>query len=450
MSENKGIKKVCMISMNKMSENKEIKKACMISTHGYFDAKPKLGLIDTGGQVVYVLELAKEMAKKGVEVDIYTRKFENRDDFEDVCKGVRIIRIPCGGEHFIPKEWLYEFLPDYIKNMVNFIRRCNIRYDVINSHYCDAGYVGMKVSKKLGIPHIHTAHSLGAWKQELIKGDPKALEKKFRFKLRIKTEKKIYDKSEFVIATTYLQKEKYIESYNLNQEKIKVVPCGFEERFQPMKVDRKQMSVDLPERFILTLGRMAENKGYDLFIKAVEPILKKFKDIDVVIAAGSLHDTDYERLLRKNLKHITRELGIKNRIIFMSDFIPLKEVPSVYNLAEIFVVASTYEPFGITAIEAMACKKPLVLTSLGGLKDFMTDRENAMIVDPRDTLSLSGAMDQLLTDKELYKKIAENGYQYTLNTFTWDAVAEKMLGIYVEAIKKQEDKIKEILRSCVK
>ena len=154
----------------------------MLSTHGYFDPVPQLGRTDTGGQVVYVLQLAKALSKCKVKVDIYTRWFDSSkkqiDPMPD-CPGVRVIRVRAGPWEFIPKEEIYDILPELAENVIRFIQEKNIRYDLFHGHYVDGGIVSLDVAKAFGKPTFFTAHSLGAWKREQMGGEPKEMENKY-------------------------------------------------------------------------------------------------------------------------------------------------------------------------------------------------------------------------------------------------------------------------------
>jgi len=134
----------------------------MISTHGYVAAEPELGKPDTGGQVVYVLELSKCLGRMGYQVDILTRHFENQPRSEKLSQRVRVLRFPCGGAGFIPKETLCEHIPEWVANVRRFIKAKRLRYSFINSHYWDAGLAGQSLANKLNIPHLHTPHSIGS------------------------------------------------------------------------------------------------------------------------------------------------------------------------------------------------------------------------------------------------------------------------------------------------
>jgi len=143
----------------------------MVSTHGYVSANPPLGAADTGGQVVYVLELSKDLAKQGYEVDIWTRKFESQQEIETVAEHVRIIRMPSGGKEFIPKEYLHESLEAWVQNAWRFIQAHNLNYEFVNSHYWDAGIAGEGMASMMGVPHLHTPHSVGVWKMRQMETD---------------------------------------------------------------------------------------------------------------------------------------------------------------------------------------------------------------------------------------------------------------------------------------
>jgi len=143
----------------------------MVSTHGYVAAQPPLGAADTGGQVVYVLELAKKLAQLGFQVDIWTRRFADQPEIDLVSDRVRVLRMPCGGSDFIDKEYLVRHLPEWAENALRFIKRHKLKYQFLNSHYCDAGFATARLAEALDVPHVHTPHSLGLWKKQLMERD---------------------------------------------------------------------------------------------------------------------------------------------------------------------------------------------------------------------------------------------------------------------------------------
>src|SRR5688572_28566608 len=132
----------------------------MISTHGYVAAEPEFGKPDTGGQVVYVLELSKCLGMMGFQVDVLTRQFEDQPTVETISDGVRLLLFPCGGEEFIPEETLCDFIPEWVRNVSKFIRNEGLDYKFIYSHYWDAGLAGQALANEHGILHFHTPHSI--------------------------------------------------------------------------------------------------------------------------------------------------------------------------------------------------------------------------------------------------------------------------------------------------
>ncbi|MFW5653129.1 MAG: glycosyltransferase, partial [Planctomycetota bacterium] len=208
----------------------------MISTHGYVSAEPEFGKPDTGGQVVYVLELAKCFGRMGYDVDILTRQFEGQPAEEPVIDNVRILRFGCGGDKFIPKETLCNHIPEWVDHALRYVRENALPYMFINSHYWDAGLAGQMLADQLEIPHIHTPHSIGSWKRDNMDGDREENERKYNFRTRIREEKIIYDESDAVIATTPVQREILLKSeYDVPDDKIYVVPPGYDDtRFFPV------------------------------------------------------------------------------------------------------------------------------------------------------------------------------------------------------------------------
>jgi len=195
----------------------------MVSTHGYVAASPPLGAADTGGQVVYVLELSRKLAQLGYEVDIWTRHFEDQPTVDVLNDHVRVIRVPCGGRQFIPKEYLYRNLVEWSENALRFIKKRGLKYAFINSHYWDAGVAGQRLAEVLHMPHLHTPHSIGIWKKRQMEqdhpDDAANFEKRYNFKERIHHERLLYATADLVVATTPQQAELLVQDYGLSEER---------------------------------------------------------------------------------------------------------------------------------------------------------------------------------------------------------------------------------------
>jgi len=414
-----------------------MKRILMVSTHGYFEGSPSFGRADTGGQIVFVIELSKALAKLGYKVDILTRQFEDFEQSEQLNEDVRIVRMPCGGREFVPKEYLVKYLPELIDGFIEYCKHNNLRYEFIDSHYWDAGFVGIRLATVFNIPHAFTPHSLGIWKEmnmrqsltrEGIKINETDFEAEYNFKQRNTTEKAIMESASQVIATTPEQKNIVYERYGIPEGKIAIIPPGFfPEKYCKMgenDLRKAREKYSLPVRFALTVGRIASNKGYDLLIKAFKYVVQEVPDVKLVFAIGSDEPSDVEK--REELSQLAESVGLADNVPLFGH---IKELEAFYNAAEILVMPSTYEPFGMVAIEAMACGTPAVVTSLGGLKDFLVDGEDALFANPLDSQALAETIVKLLKDKGLQKEISRKGYEKAHSTFTWEKVAESTLGI---------------------
>jgi mannosylfructose-phosphate synthase len=405
----------------------------MISTHGYVAAQPELGKPDTGGQVVYVLELSKCMARMGYHVDILTRQFENQPKTESVAERVRILRFPCGADKFIPKETLCEYIPEWVVSVSRFVEGKRLRYSVVNSHYWDAGMAGQMLANRLGLPHLHTPHSIGSWKRDNMDGDAEELERKYNFGRRIRKEKIIYDECDGLIATTPLQRDILKGSeYDVPTEKIHVVPPGYDDtRFFPVsqatrRALRQETGLEGP--VVLALGRIARNKGYDLLLQAMPVVFSRVEGAKLMLAVGSTEPNEQERAQLEELKALARELNICDRVIF-HDYIADADLPNSYRMADVFALSSRYEPFGMTAVEAMACGTPAVVTTEGGLWEQITWGLDALYANPFDPPAFGHAISFVLQHPRISSQLAKYGSQTARAHFTWTGIAQQILGV---------------------
>lgn len=405
----------------------------MISTHGYVSAEPQFGKPDTGGQVVYVLELSKHLARLGYKVDIATRRFENQPAVEQVAPKVRVLRFSCGGRDFIPKETLCEHIPEWVTNVKRYIYAKKLRYAFINSHYWDAGIAGQALANSLKIPHMHTPHSIGAWKRENMDGDPDELERIYNFKKRIREEKVVYDECNVLLATTPQQRDILKASeYDVPAKKIHVIPPGYDDtRFFPVSTAtraalKRELGIEGP--IVLALGRVAENKGYDLLIQAMKPVLQRIPDAKLLLAIGSTEPNQFEIEYVDKLRAMARDMGFLDRVLF-HDYIPDEELPDYYRAADVFTLSSRYEPFGMTAVESMACGTPTIVTTEGGLWEQVVWGLEAVYANPFDPEAYGHAVCSVLQQPRVASQLAKYGSHKARAHFTWTGVAQQILNL---------------------
>jgi len=419
-----------------MSTKSTLPRIAMVSTHGYVAANPPLGAADTGGQVVYVLELSKKLAQLGYEVDIWTRQFEDQPEIEAVAEQVRIIRARCGGLNFIAKEYLYEKLPQWGENALRFINQHGLKYEFINSHYWDAGVAGQHLSEVLDVPHLHTPHSLGVWKKRQMEndypGDAAKFEKQYNFAKRIHHERLLYESANMVLATTPPQRELLLSDYEVPEAKCRMIPPGYDDnRFFPVSEAterslRQKLGFSGP--VVMAVGRLARNKGYDLLIQGFQLVAQRNPDAALHLAVGGTNLAPLEEAILGELKGLVAELGLQERVQFGS-FIPDDQLADYYRAADVFVLSSRYEPFGMTAIEAMACGTPTVVTIHGGLFRALTFGRHALYADPFDREDLGIMIHKILKHPRLRARLARMGAHKARSLFTWTGVAQQLIAL---------------------
>jgi mannosylfructose-phosphate synthase len=405
----------------------------MLSTHGYVDPVPQLGRTDTGGQVGYVLQLAKAFAKQGTKVDIYTRWFDHsKKQIDPVPEypDVNVIRIPAGPQKFIAKEEIYAVLPELAENMIEFVKKNGSQYDFFHGHYVDAGIVTLDVAKAFDKSSFFTAHSLGAWKREQMGGDPVEMEKKYNFKLRIKEELRIFKSVRAQTVTTELQREKLKELYGFSSDNVVVISPGVDvHTFCPANISEEPVDTKLPERYVFCLSRIDSNKGHDLLLKAFDLVREEIDDVHLVIGGGSPQPRQVEQQVFDSMKKIIDELSMHENVHIIG-YVPDELLVPSYQHAELFVLPSIFEPFGMTALEAMACGRAVVASKFGGIKNVIVSGENGVLVDPADQKEFAAAMIELLNEPKSAEGMGLRGRETIQKSYSWEAIADKHFAFY--------------------
>jgi len=406
----------------------------MLSTHGYVGAQPEFGLPDTGGQVVFVLELAKQFRDLGYTVDIVTRRFEDQPEFDDMGHNLRVWRIPFGGKDFIRKEDMHDHLDEFVETFKAMVADAQIRYDVVNSHYWDAGYAGQRLSEELGIAHVHTPHSLGSWKRQDMEGDPQHIESNYRFDERIRKEFLTFRRCDYVIATTNQQVEILMKDYDVPDSHMAMIPPGIDEsRYTP--ISRSQTSIlrrklKFKKNDVYTVGRAAANKGYDLLIRALPELREMVPDARLQLAVGANSAADRQKV--EKWKALASELGVTEHVNWLG-YVAEPEMPAQYRAAPVFALPSRYEPFGMTAVEAMACGTPCVVTIHGGLEEMFDFGSHALFADPKRPREFAVMLSMPLRYPQLRDRLSIAGARFARRMFGWRGIARRSLVVFDRA-----------------
>lgn len=403
----------------------------MISLHGYVAASPELGKPDTGGQVVFVLELAKRFARLGYRVDVVTRRFEDQPAEDRINDNLRVWRIPFGGKQFIRKEDMHDHYRDFVTNLLASVRRNKRRYDVVNSHYWDAGVAGQQIAEELQIPHIHTPHSLGWWKAKDMESLHESDFADYRFEERIRREFILYRTCDMVIATSEQQAQLIEEEYALPHDHIVMIPPGIDEhRFTattPEELARIRERLKMSINDVYVVGRAATNKGYDLIIDALPHLQKMQPQARLVLAAGANSEDD--KALVNGWMQQAAELGVAGSIDWRG-YIADDALVDHYRAAGVFALPSRYEPFGMTAVEAMSCGTPTVLTTHGGLHAQIEFGLHGLVADPTRPEEFAAMINMPMQHPWLREKLSVEGARFARRAFGWTGIARRTIDVF--------------------
>jgi mannosylfructose-phosphate synthase len=421
--------------MNKQNnKKKKINRVCMLNPQGYVQNPPPLGKTDTGGQTLYVLELARALAKKNIKVDIVTRQFENQKQEEQIFDKVKIVRIPSGNSHFVQKEKMYELIPEMAENTMRYLQKKRKHYDIIHSHYWDGGYAGNLLSKMLDVPHVHTPHSLGKLKKvEMMAVEEIPLLKlkpMYRYHVRIAIEQQIMNKADAIAVLCEISRIQVLQHYIVDFEKLHVIYPGIDTDVFTTKRNSYDKKLNLHKNAVLTVSRMVPAKGLDRLIEALALIRNK-ADFHLYMGGGTESNMSNEEIeTEAKIKALIKKYKMEKMVTMIGHVSHDKLLPAYYRNSSIFILASRYEPFGLTTLEAMACGVTPIVSSVAGSKEVVVDGLNGFIIDTHDRKSLALLIQKLLLDHKLRKKVADNAAFTIKEHYSWDKIVEKFINLY--------------------
>ena len=400
----------------------------MISDHS--DPLAKIGTKEAGGQNVYVLNLCHFLARLGVKVDIYTRWDKpSKTGIVEINKNFRVIRVKAGPKKYISRDSFLNVIEEFTANVVKIIKDEDLKYDIIHSNYWFSGIIGLKLARTLNIPQLHVYHSIGQNRFNTLKEFIHQQQDYVFYETRIAWEKQIAHRVSGIIATSPIEQNEICQFFDVKKGKIKCIPVGVDiEVFKPGSQAKSRKSLKLPERspILLYVGRIEWRKGIETLLKADAQLPTRWKDAQLYIIGGGQNSQE-KKLDEKEinrLKSLSVELGINTRIKFLGSKKQHEIVP-YYVAADVCIVPSYYEPFGIVPLEAMACGTPVIASRTGGLQYTVVDNVTGKLVKPADDKALSKKIDEVLSQgKEFYSKAAR---QRVTDNFIWSKIAEETI-----------------------
>ncbi|MGD8814541.1 MAG: glycosyltransferase [Anaerolineales bacterium] len=392
-----------------------------------------LGGKDTGGMNVYVRELTRELGRHGVGVDVFTRSQDEHvpQVLHDLGYCNRVVHITAGPEVPMAREELAELLPQFMEGIQAFARAKELTYDLIHSHYWLSGLVGLQLRRQWHVPLVHMFHTLALMKSRVAQSpeeEPSSL--------RLEAETEILRSADRVVASTQAELAQFQWLYKVDTSHTAVIPPGVDTaHFYPIPIDEAKAFVGLAphENMLLYVGRIEPLKGVDILLEALA-ILERYGVLELhpvclAIIGGEPEASDQEMTAEMvRLKDLSKSLGMGDLVTFLGKQ-DQESLPYYYSAAEVVVMPSHYESFGMVALEAMACGTPVVASETGGLVFLVRDGETGFHVPAGDAAALADRLQTLIQDEVLRARLGRNAAEYAAG-YGWSSVAEHIVDLY--------------------
>jgi D-inositol-3-phosphate glycosyltransferase len=400
-----------------------------------------LGGKETGGMNVYVRELSRELGRRGIAIDVFTRAQSptaSRVDDVELGQGARVIHITAGPEEPYHTHRVWNHLPEFADGVRRFVREEGLCYDLFHSHYWLSGWVARELRRDGPAPIIHMFHTLGRMKDRVARNEA---ERESRQRIQVETE--IMAFADRIVAATPHDKVQMMALYDADPDHIVVIPCGVDlELFRkiPCQEAKEELGVPGDHHLVLFVGRIEPLKGIDTLLNAMALVLEEESGwrgrVTLCIIGGEIRedailmDEEMQRLHR-----LRDELGMADVVIFAGAQAQ-ETLPCTYSAADVVVVPSHYESFGMVALEAMACGAPVIASDVGGLSFVVEDGRTGFLVPERDPPALADRLHRVLADRTLRDVMGIAGIK-TAQDYGWPLIADRIVALYQEVIGGQ-------------
>lgn len=408
----------------------------MISAHS--SPLAVLGSKEAGGMNVYVRELSRELGRRNVCIDIFTRAQDPRTPrLVQLDRGVRVVNLRAGPPVPYDKNWLLDHLPEFVNHVRCFADGEDLSYDLIHSHYWLSGEAALALRRAWRAPVVHMAHTLGALKNRVARG-PEERETIRRCEI----ERRLADEVDMLIAATARDRADLVWHCGAEDERIRVIPCGVDlRRFQPVDLAEAREMLDLPpppHQLLLLVGRIEPLKGIDALIEAVALLHTRRPALQVTLTAlvvGGHGEGERPRwnAEQRRLDALRARLGVRDAVRFVG-MQTHERLAMFYAAADVVTMPSHYESFGMAALEGMASGRAVVATSAGGPAYTLEDGVSGLLTPPNDPSALADRLERLLTDAALRDSLGVAARERAAR-FSWPAVAGDVQRVYRETLE---------------
>ncbi len=399
-----------------------------------------LGGKDTGGMNVYVRDLTTTLGRMGVHVDVFTRSQDEHVPhvLHDLGFGNRVVHVPAGPEVPLPKRQLAEHIPQFVDGVHRFAEEKGIQYDLIHSHYWMSGIAAGALSDLWsGTPILQMFHTLGEMKNRVARSDEER-----EGEYRLDGERQVLRRADRIIASTLAERAQLEWLYKADASKIVIIPPGVDTcHFYPISVDEARQFIGLrPEdRMILFVGRIEPLKGLDTLIRALACLRPSdcCEPVHLAVIGGD-PDASSEDMTAEmaHIQQLCDELCMGKMVAFLGKR-GQDTLTYYYSAAEVLVMPSHYESFGMVALEAMACGTPVIASQVGGLAFLVQDGVTGYTVPADDPDALCEKLTLILVNESLRRRLGDAAAEYAQN-YDWEKIAQQILRVYEELIMVRE------------
>ena len=407
------------------------------------DPLARLGSRECGGQNLYVKSLIQNLDSKGWTVDAFTRlNDKDKKTVSKVGKRSRVIRLRGGPSVHIPKGNLHSFFPEMYENFRKFLYAGN-DYEIFHGHHYDGGWMALKAHEEFKKSFITTFHSLGKTRLQTQKAYLGNTSEEDVLNERFGIEQEIIDSASAIIELSESEKNGLIDQYGADFEKIFVIPGGVNiKQFGniPKEKARRLTGINEESFVVLFVGRLEWRKGVSTLIQALKLLKDQIPNLSLIVVGGKFFGRncneedkkEYERLLK-----MVRDNGLENEIKFTGS-VSHSDLPKYYSAADVLVIPSYYEPFGLVALEGLASKIPVIASKVGGLQITIKDRINGLLFEPRNPLDLSKKIADICKAKDFCESLVRKGYEDILKSYSWSSIVDNVISVYESFAYKNE------------
>lgn len=407
------------------AEFRPVRRVAMLVVHSNPLAEPGSG--DAGGMTVYVRQVARALAARGVEVDIYTRRDGQQTPDETILHpGVRVVQIAAGAPGLAKGE-LPPVLPEFFARLYDHIGRAGSSYDLIHSHYWLSGRVASMLASRLGIPFVHTFHTLGR-----VKNDGRIPAEVLEPDGRLIGEARVISEADAIVASTAVERDWLVDLYAAHPERIRLIPPGVDhDLFEPGDQSEAKRGLGFEgKRVLLFVGRLQPLKSADTAIRTLGHLVEWGRmdsgDARLVVVGGPSGNSG--NVEEQRLRTLARDLGIAESVRFVPAR-PQGELPMYYRAADVCLVPSYTESFGLVALEAQACGIPVVGSAVGGLRTIVKHGQTGFLVEPAASEAFAERAWRILSDPSLALAMGRLAVCSSAD-YSWDRCAAELYDLY--------------------